>query len=317
MTSATDLEYYSAQSAFTDPGWADAALAEAPTSIAGIRALVSRLVFHYRASGDPTQLGFAPDRLHEIDLRYADAMLARLAELDPELVKPERAATDRILGCCRDYTVLFVALARRLGIPARARVGFSGYFVEGWYLDHVVAEVWVADEQRWRLVDAQFGDGDIAVPFSFDDVPRDRFLTGAAAWIACRSGELDPERFVVAPDLMVPDLRSWPYLLHNLVFDLAALNKQEMILWEIWGVLESLEAADAALAAELDGLAARLADPAVSVAELAALYDDDRFRVPAEVVNFSPLDGSKRRVRLRSGASAPASASASASAPAD
>ena len=299
MTSVADLDHFRSHSRFTDPGRVDAALAGAPTTVAGIRALVSRLVFHYRASGDPTRLGFAPERLHEIDLRYADDMLARLAELDAELLNAERAATDRILGCCRDYTVLFVALARRLGIPARARVGFSDYFVEGWYLDHVVAEVWDADEQRWRLVDSQFADGDIAVPFSFDDVPRDRFLTGADAWIACRSGELDPERFVVAPDLMVPDLRAWPYLLHNLVFDLAALNKQEMILWEIWGVLESLEAADAPLAEDLDVIAARLADPAVTPAELAALYDDDRFRVPAEVVNFSPLDGGTRPVRLR------------------
>lgn len=299
MTSDADLDFYRAHSAFSDPGRADAALTGAPTTIAGIRALVSRLVFHYRASGDPTRLGFAPERLHEIDLRYADDMLARLAELDPALLDPERASTDRILGCCRDYTVLFVSLARRLGIPARARVGFSNYFIEGWNLDHVVAEVWDSEQQRWRLVDSQFSDGDIEVPFSFDDVPRDRFITGTDAWRGCRSGELDPERFVVFPDLMVPDLRSWPYLLHNLVFDLAGLNKQEMILWEIWGVLESLEAADAALAADLDVIAARLADPAVTQAELAALYDDDRFRVPAEVTNFSPLDGGKRPVRLR------------------
>ena len=53
------------------------------------------------------------------------------------------------------------------------------------------------------------------------------------------------------------------------------------------------------LAADLDVIAARLADPAVTQAELAALYDDDRFRVPAEVVNFSPLDGGTRPVRLR------------------
>ena len=197
MTSDADLDYFRSHSTFTDPGRADAALAGAPTTVAGIRALVSRLVFHYRASGDPTRLGFAPERLHEIDLRYADDMLARLAELDPELLNAERAATDRILGCCRDYTVLFVALARRLGIPARARVGFSNYFVEGWYLDHVVAEVWDADEQRWRLVDSQFA---TATSTCRSPSTTCRAIDSSPAPMpgrACRSGELDPERFVV------------------------------------------------------------------------------------------------------------------------
>jgi hypothetical protein len=296
---ADDLDHYRSQTRHTDPGRMTGALDGAPTSISGIRALVSRLVFHYRASGDPTTLGFAAERQAEIDLRYADDMLARLAELDPDLLSPERAATDRILGCCRDYALLFVAIARNLGIPARSRVGFADYFVEGWSLDHVVAEVWDAAENRWRLVDAQFSDGDIAVPFSFDDVPRDRFLVGADAWRLCRSGARDAERFVVAPELMVPDLRSWPYVSHNLVFDLAALTGNEMILWETWGVLDAMEAPDAALAADLDLIAERILDPTVTVAELARLAADDRFRVPAVVTNFSPLDGSKRPVRLR------------------
>jgi hypothetical protein len=49
-------------------------------------------------------------------------------------------------------------MARHHAIPARARVGFATYFVAGLHLDHEVAEVWDAREDRWRLIDAELGD---------------------------------------------------------------------------------------------------------------------------------------------------------------
>ncbi|MHB1009404.1 MAG: transglutaminase-like domain-containing protein [Propionibacteriaceae bacterium] len=93
-----------------------------------------------------------------------------------------RQPSERFVGCCRDFTALFVSFARAHGIPARSRVGFSGYFVDGWWLDHVVAEVWDADQNRWRLVEAQvpadFRDVVTGDVLPVTDVPRDRFLTG-------------------------------------------------------------------------------------------------------------------------------------------
>lgn len=299
-------EFYSAQSIYTDPGRASGWFADLPTELADIRRLATTLVFHYRANGDLSQYGFTPDRFAEIDLRYADDMLARLRDLQGGSITASRAPTRCILGCCRDFTLLFVAMARYRGFPARVRVGFAGYFGSDWWYDHVVAEVWDEAEHRWRLVEAQIPDGyvDAGTGLEIDplDVPRDRFLVGADAWRAVRSGARDPERFGVSPDVDVPFLGSWTYVAHNLVFDLAALNKDEMVLWETWGVLDSLESPDAALAADLDTVAAGLADPMVPLERIRALYDDDRMRVPAVVTNHSPLDfplGSSRTVTLR------------------
>jgi transglutaminase-like putative cysteine protease len=53
------------------------------------------------------------------------------------------------VGCCRDFTVLFFALARHKGVPAREWVGFATYFAAGWAVDHEIAEVWDAAEHRW------------------------------------------------------------------------------------------------------------------------------------------------------------------------
>jgi hypothetical protein len=142
----------------------------------------------------------------EINTCRAEAMLALLERGEPSLARPRRAP-DRAVGCCRDSTLLFLALARHKGFAARARVGFAAYFQPGWLLDH-----------DWL------------------DLTDDQFVTGPRAWRAARAGEADPARYVVAPGLDVPALRGWPYLAHNVLHDLAALGKTEMLLWDGWGL---------------------------------------------------------------------------------
>ena len=186
-----DHDVYAAQSAFSDPGpWASR-LDAVPGDIAGLARTARQLVFHYRADGDFAANGVAPERIAEIDTRYAAPMFERLFALDDRPLTSERAPAQRLVGCCRDFTLLFLAMARHHGIPARARVGFATYFVPGWALDHAVAEVWDAAAGRWRLVEAQLRDGfvDRTDNTLLDtlDLPRDRFLTGARSLVRGRS----------------------------------------------------------------------------------------------------------------------------------
>lgn len=291
-------EFYTGQSRFTDPGTMASWLDTVPPDLASLRDTASGLVFHYLANGDITQHGFAPDRRAEINLRYADAMFARLHDLDPTPPGHERLPTDRIVGCCRDTTLLFVALARHHGIPARARVGFATYLLPGWALDHVIAEVWVGE--RWRLVEPQFSsdyvdpaDGATLDLLDLLDVPRDRFLVGADAWRDCRSGARDASRFAVWPENPLPFLRGLPYVAHNLVFDLAALNKDEMILWDLWGPLGTETTPDAA---RMDTLAAAVADARPD--RILAAYTGE-LRVPGTVVSVTPPEHRPETVILR------------------
>jgi Transglutaminase-like superfamily len=235
----------------------------------------------------------------EINLRYADTMLARLRELNPAAPGMPRATTERLVGCCRDFTLLFVAMARHHGIPARARVGFARYLVPGWAMDHVIAEVW--DGDRWRLVEPEMSPGhvDEGTELNLLDVPRDRFLVAADAWRACRSGAADPATFVVAPELEVPLLRDWPYLLHNLVLDLAALNRHEMILWDGWGVMAGADHVDEETTVRMDEVAAVLADPDAGLDAVRAVYAAADLRVPPVVTSLVEPGGPLVQVTLR------------------
>lgn len=293
--------HWASQSPVTDPGAAAAAINALPDELASLREACSQLVFHYRAGGDFAANGVSPQRMSEIDTRYADAMLAIVLERGEPSLARSRAAADRLVGCCRDATVFFLTLARHKGIAARARVGFAAYIRPGWLVDHVVAEVWDAAVGRWRLVDPEMDGGWVPEvnghKVSWLDLTADEFVTGPRAWRAARDGSSDPDRYVVAPELDIPGLRGWPYLAHNAIHDLAALNKTEMLLWDIWGMelghdLE-VPAADAAV---LDEVCALTSDPQVSAEVLAGLGRRPGLQVPPTVTSVDPNGGPPRKV---------------------
>jgi hypothetical protein len=198
--------------------------------------------------------------------------------------------------------VLFLAIARHQGVPARARVGFAGYFVPGWFVDHVVAEVWDAGQQRWRLVDPELADGHTGgsdpAPVDPLDVPASRFLTGPHAWRACRASEADPERFAVDPDLKIPGTRGWPYLRHNLVHDLAALTKREMLLWDEWGLADLNAEPSPGQLALLDDLAAATSSPSLTIEQAGEFARHDGLRVPPVVTSHSPASSTPVQVAV-------------------
>jgi AcrR family transcriptional regulator len=284
------LEYYATQSPFSDPGRHADWLDDTPADIGRLREIAAGLVFHYWGNGDPTRQGFPPERLAEIDLRYAEAILDRARELKPTPLGAERAPEERVLGCCRDYTLLLVTMARHHGIPARSRVGFGNYLWPGWHLDHVVAEIW--DGDRWRLVEPGFATHD---EVDVMDVPRDRFLVGPDAWRACRGGALDPATVVVAPHIEEPFLRGFPYARHNLVLDLAALNKHEMVLWDVWADADLAPEVSPAVAVRADELAA--IDP-TDLPALQAAFAAPDVTVPPIIRTINPLTHLPRRVTL-------------------
>ena len=277
--------FWAAQSLVTEPGPAAAAIDRLPPDLGALRAASQQLVFHFWADGDWAENGIEPDRISEIDTRYAAAMFARLGELADLPLSAARQPRQRLVGCCRDFTVLFVSMARRKGIPARARVGFAGYLIDGRLIDHEIAEVWDGSAERWRLVEPEIDDGhtDPADGASFDalDVPSDRFLTAPRAWQLARSGAIDPERFIDGPGLGI-----WSWLRHILVHDLAALNKTEMLLHEVWGVGLRTPPGPGELPV-LDELATLTGQPSPPLAELRSAYRRPEFAVPDTVTSYS------------------------------
>ena len=283
------------QSAVTQVGPSGTAIDELPSSLDTLRKVSQQLVAHYMGSSDGATGPITGERLKEVDLRYANAMLARLLEMGAPKLTRERPPSERIAGCCRDFTVLFVAMARNKGIPARARYGYATYFKPGWYLDHVIAEAWDTSAKRWRLIEPEISDA-FAAQNTFDplDVPPDKFVTGPRAWLAARSGQIEPERCVVAPDFQIPYTRSWLSLRHHIVQDLAALNKAEMLVWDQWGILD--EDDPFRQADMLDLLAQETSDSSCSVAQLTKWSQKEGLRVPPTVTSYSPAHESPLKV---------------------
>ena len=146
-----------------------------------------------------------------------------------EPVDVARAPIDRALCICRDFTLLYTALLRAQGVPARARCGFSSYFDPAKWYDHWITERW--DGPRWvrerpgRRPAARAGGARLR-PLR----PATRYVPRRAqAWVACPGGRGRPERFGIF-DMWGPQ-----YIGGNLSRDLACLNKVELLPWDTLG----------------------------------------------------------------------------------
>jgi hypothetical protein len=114
-------------------------------------------------------------------------------------------------------------------------------------------------------------------------VPRDHFLVAADAWTQCRKGKADPAKFGIE----FVKLRGLWYIAGNLVRDLAALNKVEMLPWDVWGAQPRPdEALNDDQLAFFDRIAALTREPDESFDESRKLFEgDERLKVPGEVFN--------------------------------
>jgi hypothetical protein len=276
------LADYAAPGVFTTLDGDAAALARtAPDDVAGVVRLVQGLLIH---EGLTSLYGVTtpPERAGEKQLHSAAAMLRQAARLDPRPLDAPRAPQHRVIGVCRHFVTLFVAIMRRKGVPARARCGFAGYFAAGKHLDHWVGEYWDAAAGRWVLVDAQVDDAQrryFKLELDTLDVPRDRFLVGGDAWRACRAG-VDPMSFGVAGTPMWGLVEVYG----DLFQDLAALQKIELLPWGWYGLAKDERGmAEVELIDRLAAISIR-ADAAAMAELREALAADPRLRVPPEQV---------------------------------
>ncbi|MDX3747897.1 transglutaminase-like domain-containing protein [Streptomyces sp. AK08-02] len=230
--------FYRAQSTFSDPGDLARLYAGLPADPARLARTARDLMIH-RVEGDLFRHTHPADRLHhDADTRYVDDILRIVIARDGSPLTRRRAAGDRFVGVCRDFALLHCSLLRHSGVPARVRSGFADYFeADSFHYDHVVTEYW--DETRgWLLADAQLADPEVTAAWYVDfdpmDVPRDRFLVAGRAWRDIRAGDADPDTFGLYPPEDGPLNGEW-FVAGNVRLDLAALNKVETLLWDIWG----------------------------------------------------------------------------------
>jgi len=237
-------------------------------------------------------LRLSDQRKNQVQIRSVARKLTRILELDPRPLKDARALDKKLVGNCRDFTVVLAAMLQHQGVPARARCGFARYFLPGKYEDHWVCEYWDAAQKRWVLVDAQLDDFQqqaLRIRFSPLDVPRTMFIPGGKAWQMCRAGQADPNKFGIF------DMHCLWFVRGDFIRDVAALNKMELLPWDSWGLIERN---DKDVTADeltfLDHVAELTQGDVPEFQAVRALYEsDERLRVPPVITSYPSGSGQK------------------------
>jgi hypothetical protein len=281
MTREEMLAFYAAPGIFTGVDGFENDVAAVSSDVVSIVEFVQGLLIH-EALGAVYGTTQPPARTAEKQIHAAELMFTQAKRLDAGALAQARPPAKRVIGVCRHFATLFVALMRSKGIPCRARCGFANYFIPGKHVDHWVAEYWRADQGRWILVDVQVDEPQrqlYRVDFDTLDVPRDRFLVGGDAWRACRNGA-DPMNFGIAGTPI------WGLVeVYGDVFqDLAALQKIELLPWGWYGLAKDKNGMEET--ALIDSLAdiSSTADASSLEKLRAAIARDSRLEVPAEMI---------------------------------
>lgn len=228
MTSAID---HTRHTPYSDPGRHADLFNALPTEPESLSATARNIIVHYRASGHE----LPSETRNDINSRWLEAILTTDQGRHPEPLERTRSLTERVQGCCRDHTLLCVGVLRTHGIPARSRVGFAGYFVDGWHHDHVIVEAWI--DGRWRRFDSEVDSPKPALTSPMDigqcHLDSTGFVTAAQTWAGFRRGDIEPDTYGVDPD--VPVHRGERFLFDEVIHEVAHRFGDELLLWDAWG----------------------------------------------------------------------------------
>jgi hypothetical protein len=282
----TQEYFFAQQGPLSDPGGYAYLYNGLPTDIAALCKIVQGTTIHIFWA-QRYGIVLPAERQEEVQLRGMPRRLARMIELDNQPLAQARPLDRKLVGNCRDFSVMLASILRHQGVPARARCGFGAYFLPDHYEDHWVCEYWNASQNRWVLVDAQldaFQCEQMHIPFDPLDVPRDQFITGGKAWQMCRTGQADPDHFGIF------DMRGLGFVRGDFIRDVAALNKLELLPWDCWGIIET---PDEALTPDdltfLDQLAALTYADVPDFEAVRTLYTDDpRLHMSGVIHNYLP-----------------------------
>lgn len=245
MQQKNPLDYYKEHGIITDPGSWSYLFEQLPVDplllCQNIHGLV--LVDFFVNMG---LIKLPPERSQEVHIRKINDKIQRLMELDEKPLVESRCFEKRLLGNCRDLSLMICAALRNHGIPARVRSGFATFFDPKKLFDHWVCEYWESNEHRWIGIDAwmdQIQHEQALLPPELKvgldklkyyplNVKTEHFITGGQAWLNCRNHGCDPNDFGT-----YGDLKGLWFIRDNMIRDFLCLNKIEVLPWDCWGLM--------------------------------------------------------------------------------
>lgn len=166
-------------------------------------------------------------------LDYEDDLFPTAISMISELLRKnanyciQRNAEDKIHVTCRGQAILLAATLKTKGYSARVRSGFAPYIkYDGVNYDHWITEYYDEEKQKWILVDADEHCPDHEMGFDINDIPRDKFVFGAQAYLGIRNGKYKTEELYYASDPATLGIKA---SLRSLFYDFHCLMNDEII----------------------------------------------------------------------------------------
>lgn len=237
------LEFYKQTSCFTDLGYYKEFARKMPDDIDELCILQRMQIIHPVAFrdkdirnkkesfwGDMTKVPVTRLEYEDHIFPTAQSILAELLRKNPNY-NTKREAKDKVHITCRGQAILLASILKAKGIPARARSGYAEYIhYDGIYYDHWITEYYDEKENRWKLVDADEHCPDHDMGFDINDIPYDRFLFGADAWLGIRNGQYKAETILHSSDPVILGLKA---AIRGLFYDFHSLMNDEIIFLHI------------------------------------------------------------------------------------
>lgn len=291
------LDFYKQTSQFTDLGYYRDFARNLPNDIEELCLLQRMQIIHpvaYKDKdirsksncfwGDMTKVPIT--RLdYEDDLfPTAISMISELLRKDSNYNK-NRKAENKIHITCRGQAILLAATLKAKGYSARARSGFAEYIkYDGIYYDHWITEYYDEKENRWKLVDADEHCPDHEMGFDLNDIPYDKFLFGANAYLGVRQNKYKPETILYSSDPPTLGLKA---SIRGLFYDFHSLMNDEIIFLHLPKYIQdkNFELSEKEYK-ELDNLANLMLNPNENFKELLQIWNtESKYRILSGALN--------------------------------
>lgn len=182
----------------------------------------------------------------DINIRNVEEKISLLYARSKSALAGARPVESKILGNCRDTSLLLCAMLRQNGIASRVRSGFATIFSPAKKYDHWLCEYRDFQQARWIKVDtwmyqiqhyknilpAMFRKGLEKLNYNPLDVDDNYFIPGGCAWQRCLDHGEEPNSFGT-----YGNMKGLWFIRDNMLRDLLCLNKTEPLPWDCRGMM--------------------------------------------------------------------------------
>lgn len=291
------LEFYKQTSPFTDLGYYKEFAKKLPDDIEELCVLQRKQIIHPVAFkdknirnkkecfwGDMTKVPITRLDYEDDIFPTAQSVLAELLRKNPNYTTT-REAKDKVHVTCRGQAILLASILKAKEIPARTRSGFAEYIkYDGIYYDHWITEYFDKKENRWKLVDADEHCSDDEIGFDLNNIPYNKFLFGANAWLGLRKNEYKEETILYSSDPVTLGLKA---AIRGLFYDFHSLMNDEIIFLHIPKYIceKNYNLSEEELN-ELDNLAKLMLNPNENFNKLLEIWNSNtKFRIMQGALN--------------------------------